>query len=302
MAGGAGHKAFLASLPPAARATLTARSDAKGLRHLAGHCGIIAALMLWVGMGWPLWQLALAPLGIALAFLFTLQHECTHDTPFASLWLNRLVGTLCGVVLIQPLHWFRAFHMAHHRHTNDPARDPELASAKPATWHALIRHLSAVDYWAAKGAVLWRNALGRLDTAYVGPRQRPRVIREARGLLVLYALAIAALVQGQTWLLWLWLLPLALGFPVLRFYLLAEHGGCAHVPDMFANSRTVLTRPWVRFLAWNMPYHAEHHASPQVPFHALPQLHAAARKELQVLAPGYRHFVADYAEGLERLH
>ena len=31
---------------------------------------------------------------------------------------------------------------------------------------------------------------------------------------------------------------------------------------------------------WNMPYHAEHHAYPSVPFHALPQLHKALDSEL----------------------
>lgn len=42
---------------------------------------------------------------------------------------------------------------------------------------------------------------------------------------------------------------------------------------MFLNTRTTLTTRVVRFLAWNMPYHAEHHAMPSVPFHKLPVLH-----------------------------
>ena len=47
-----------------------------------------------------------------------------------------------------------------------------------------------------------------------------------------------------------------LGQPALRLYLLAEHTGCPAVPDMLANSRTVLTNAVVRWLAWNMPFHA----------------------------------------------
>jgi fatty acid desaturase len=36
-----------------------------------------------------------------------------------------------------------------------------------------------------------------------------------------------------------------------------------------------------------MPYHAEHHAFPSVPFHALPSLHRELRADIKVIAPGY---------------
>jgi len=36
----------------------------------------------------------------------------------------------------------------------------------------------------------------------------------------------------------------------------------------------------VKFIMWNMPYHAEHHAFPAVPFHALPQLHKSIESEI----------------------
>ena len=43
----------------------------------------------------------------------------------------------------------------------------------------------------------------------------------------------------------------------------------------------------MRLFAWNMPYHAEHHAYPAIPFHALPRLHARVRGEIENLEPGY---------------
>ena len=36
-----------------------------------------------------------------------------------------------------------------------------------------------------------------------------------------------------------------------------------------------------------MPYHAEHHAYPAIPFHALPRLHARVRDRIENLEPGY---------------
>ena len=89
-------------------------------------------------------------------------------------------------------------------------------------------------------------------------------------LIVAYVVVFAI---APTALLWLWIVPLILGFPVLRLYLLAEHGRCPEVEDMFLNTRSTLTTRIVRFVAWNMPYHAEHHAMPSVPFHQLPILH-----------------------------
>ena len=68
---------------------------------------------------------------------------------------------------------------------------------------------------------------------------------------------------------------------------MAEHGACPLVPDMLVNSRTTRSLAPLRWLAWNMPYHAEHHAFPGIPFHALPAAHAAIRHLKGTRSPGY---------------
>lgn len=294
------HATFPGGLPASLRERLTRRSDGAGLRHLAAHAGLAAGLALWIALALPLWPLAIWPLGIALAFLFTLQHECTHRTPFRTGWLNEVVGHVTGAILIQPFHWFRAFHMAHHRHTNLPGRDPELDAPKPETWSELAWHLGGLGYWRSKVEVLVANASGRARGAYLGVRSRPLVRREARVHLAVYAgLLVVSLLWLGPLLFWIWLLPLATGFPVLRLYLLAEHGRCPQVADMFRNTRTTYTARLVRFLAWNMPYHTEHHVWPTVPFHKLPEVNGLMRAQLRVTSPSYRAFTADYLRGLE---
>jgi fatty acid desaturase len=57
---------------------------------------------------------------------------------------------------------------------------------------------------------------------------------------------------------------------------------------MLENSRTTYTNGLVRFLAWNMPFHAEHHAWPSIPFHLLPQANAMIRNKLRTTSFGYR--------------
>lgn len=112
-------------------------------------------------------------------------------------------------------------------------------------------------------------------------------------MLAVYGVAMLGLLASPA-VLWLWVVPALLGQPVLRIYLLAEHGDCPQVANMLENSRTTLTTRAVRFVAWNMPYHAEHHCCPTVPFHKLPALHDAVRAQLQVTASGYAAFTRAY--------
>ncbi|MHB8475365.1 MAG: fatty acid desaturase [Steroidobacteraceae bacterium] len=49
------------------------------------------------------------------------------------------------------------------------------------------------------------------------------------------------------------------GQPFLRLFLMAEHAGCALSDNMFANTRTTYTNGTLRLLAWQMPFHVEHH-------------------------------------------
>lgn len=291
------HKAVLATIPVPERQAMQRRSDGAGLRHLALHLGALATTTLFLFGAGPLWWLALLPQGVLLCFLFTLQHECTHDTPFASRWLNRLVGHATGLVLIQPFTWFRHFHMAHHRHTNDPARDPELAGGgRPSTRRAWVWHMTGLPAWRGWAGNLLSQAAGGAAADFLPRRLERRVIREARVMLAIYALGFAL---APTLLLWAWVVPMLLGQPFLRLYLLAEHGHCPPVADMLENTRTTHTGRLVRALAWNMPYHIEHHSAPNVPFHQLPALHAHMAEHLRSTSPSYRAFTRAYVTDLE---
>ncbi|MEX0284789.1 MAG: fatty acid desaturase [Paracoccaceae bacterium] len=293
------HRTYLKSLGTAEKDALTRRADAPGFLHLAMHGGLILFLGGLIALRVPFWWALMLPQGILLAFLFTLQHEATHKTPFASDRLNEWVGQITGLILVQPFLWFRYFHFAHHRWTNIPDKDPELASAKPEGWPAFLRHLSTVDYWSAKARVLWDNAFGPMEQEYLPQNARERARKEARLMLVGYALIALFTLFVSPILLSIWLIPLALGFPFLRLYLLAEHGRCPYVADMFLNTRTTFTNRVVRFLAWNMPYHIEHHAFPQVPFHRLPAFHHMIRDRLGTTSDGYAAFAREYVEGFQ---
>ena len=72
-------------------------------------------------------------------------------------------------------------------------------------------------------------------------------------MLVLYAAIIAICIALNTLLLvYLWIIPLVLGQPFLRLYLMAEHGRCPHVANMLENTRTTYTTRAMRWLAWSV--------------------------------------------------
>ena len=280
-------------MPADVLAGLSQRSDRAGLLHLFGHMGLILLCGTLIGLGLPGWWLLLPVQGILLAFLFTLEHEATHQTPFASLRLNETVGHFCGLVLVLPFLWFRYFHLAHHRWTNIEGMDPELAAAKPRSFSGLVWHVCGLPYWMASIRLVTALAAGEASDTYLPRKARTCIVREARVMLLVYA-GIAASLWWSPLALWTWLLPVLFGQPFLRLYLLAEHGDCPHVVNMFQNTRTTFTNRIVQFLAWNMPYHVEHHVVPAVPFHRLPELYLLMRDRLTITADGYAAFTRDY--------
>ena len=270
---------------------LSQRSDARGLRQLALHAGLLCAsgFIVWRSRG--SWWLAPALLahGIVLSFLFCALHESIHRTAFATRAVNDIVAAICGALLVLPPEYFRCFHFAHHRFTQDPARDPELTVPPPATLAAYLWRVSGLPYWHDRLTVTLRHALtGKVSEAFVAPEKRALIVREARVLWATYLAVIAAsLYLRRLDALFYWVIPALLGQPFLRLFLLAEHTGCALSGDMLSNTRTTRTNRAVLLLTWRMPYHAEHHCVPSVPFHALAEVHALLGARTRVTAPGY---------------
>ncbi len=281
-------KFSIATLSTAQRQALLARCNWRGALQLAGHAGLVLIIGGLIQARIPYWPLLLLPQGILVMFLFCGMHESIHRTAFRTKWCNDVVATVCGWLVALPAIWFGHFHIHHHRFTNDPARDPELAAAKPGSRAVYLLHLTGLPTWWSRIRLLAGNALGRNRDGFVPDKARAAVAAEARWFLALYAIAlIGSLAMASDLLLWTWVVPALIGQPFLRAYLLAEHTGCAEVADMFANTRTTYTSAVVRFIAWNMPYHVEHHALPAVPFHKLPEFHRHTRPYLRVTESGY---------------
>lgn len=271
---------------------LYARDDAKGLVQTAAHLLLLVAggwlVLETLGTWWVLPALLLQ--GILVNALFGALHEAVHYGAFKTRWMNDVLAFFAGAAILNNAGFYRHYHYAHHRYTQDPARDPELISAVvPKTWGQYLFRVSAIPFLLIRMRDILLFPFGkRGNVDYIHEAGWPEVQRWGRWLLALYAaLIVGSVALGTTVVLWVWLLPLLVGLPLLRLYLLCEHTLCPESDDGFANTRTTLSNPVVRFLMWNLPYHAEHHLFPNIPFHQLPEAHRHLRPHLKYVARSY---------------
>jgi fatty acid desaturase len=283
---------------------LSAKSDGPALARLAGHLAALACTgaLIWVTRGTWWVMPAMLVHGFFVVFLFNAHHECIHQSAFRTPWLNKAVNWVLGLIVFYPPEYFRYFHLTHHRFTQDRERDPEILPP-PVTSRA------GYVWWVAGPPYLKRRFLGSLKHALTGkvpqpfiPEQRKQqVVREARITWLVYGLVFVIACLTDPWApLLYWLGPYILAQPLFRLYQLGEHGGAEHSDYTLLNTRTTISNPFIRWIAWNMPYHTEHHLYPGVPFHKLPRLHALVKHRLQTVSPGYLALNRDIWKGLAR--
>ena len=270
--------------------TFNARSNVRGTTRLIGHLTImVASGCLWLSpINW-LKLPALIIYGFSFAAMFAVVHECCHRTAFANNKLNDLVAWWAGVLSGYNSTFYRRYHKWHHRYTRIEGKDPELEDIQPSNLREYLIEISGYNWWLGKIKTHFRVATGKLDNMpYICEDARTKVINSTRWQLLVYGIAIAlSLIFQQPWFITLWLLPLAVGQPILRFILLAEHTGCTKDDNPLANTRTTITWLPIEFMMWNMPFHAEHHLYPSIPFHALPQAHQELTGHFAVVEKGY---------------
>jgi fatty acid desaturase len=288
-----GAKWYSSPIPRRRMKELMARSDQPAIRDTLIWFGLILGFGVLGILTWGTWWAV--PVFAVYGVLYggssdSRWHESGHGTAFKTRWMaDALYQVASFMVLRRPTVW-RWSHSRHHTDTIIVGRDPEIITPRPPDMLGL-----ALNVFNLKGGFhelmgVIRNACGRLgeeEATFIPEMERPKVYREARIWLAIYAVVIATALHLHSWL------PLMLiGLPSFYgawFYLftgLTQHIGLAEdVLDHRLNSRTVMMNPVLRFLYWNMNYHVEHHMFPMVPYHALPKLHTEMKDELPYIYP-----------------
>jgi len=214
-----------------------------------------------------LWALAFAlpvPFGLPIATLaayaaFTPLHEAAHRSIAcrpARTALTELAGRLAAIPLLAPFLAVRYIHLEHHKHTNDPALDPDHWSGRGPAWLLPLRWLTQDLHYYAVYAL------------------RPRPLRERlevyATLLVMYG-AVAALVamgHGRT-VLFGWLLPARLAIGILAWafdYLPHRPHTITAREDRYQATRAVPGK-LAALATFGQSMHLVHHLYPGVPFY-----------------------------------
>lgn len=272
------------------------RSGARAVLHVTILCLLAAMSALTdVGLFWAICVIALAAV---MASMFAPFHECAHSTAFASRRFNILMGWIAAISFGMSPTLYRDFHFAHHRHTQDPQRDPELL-ANPALlldWPDNVRDwlyvVGGPRLLSAK-LKLMRNLWLGPDSAYRymstwAPRDRfPRMVRETRILSFVWGGLLVGAATGVPGCFGL-ALALLLSHLFQSLWLSTEHTGRPSTGTLLERTRSVLTIPPIRWFLWNMNFHAEHHAWPGVPWYRLPELRELVSEHVPT-EPGYLH-------------
>ena len=228
--------------------------------------------------------------GVIIVHHFSLQHECCHYTAFRTRKLNDVFGHICGFSIMVPNQHFRYEHCDHHTYTQLTGQDPELIEL-PISIYKYIWYISSFPYWKNKFTEILRHVFGKLSASerkFIPKLEQKTIFKEARIMVSVYCLLLAGSYYFDNWaLLWYWWLPVMLGEPVMRAIRLTEHVGRPNTNDLKENTRSSLISFPMKFLCWNMNYHAEHHYAASIPFHALPKLHDKLKAYIYVEERGY---------------
>jgi fatty acid desaturase len=240
---------------------------------------------------WKVWLVLPAALIIATRqhALLVLYHDAVHGLiARRRRWNDFLINAAVGVPLLLPVHLYRALHISHHRHLGTD-HDPERVllyrgqrwSYRPLTTGALaVQLIGDLLGWNAC-VMAWRYWVERRRG---GALRLPRT--RAYPELALQFTLFAALWAGAA-ILWpatalrlatLWFLPyLTLTQLLQKVRSFAEHTDAEDSDERSCSWAPGLLGRWTIW-PYNINYHREHHARPDVPWNRLPAAFPDARQ------------------------
>ncbi|RMF02585.1 MAG: hypothetical protein D6773_08450 [Alphaproteobacteria bacterium] len=210
-------------------------------------------------------------------------HEACHGNIAGRdgrwMWLNHLIGYLCGALLLHEYKAFRHMHLMHHRDTNDEELDPDHWVDVKHPLAVLFRCLTIVPYYHHfffKQVALKPDQPGNFKVA-------AHVIA---AYWVLYSIAFWLIVFGY-WreVVMLWLLPHWLGSALIIFFF----AWLTHQPhvakERYRDTNVFLVNgPLAKVVDWLylfQNFHLIHHLYPRIPFYLYRKVFSELRPVLE---------------------
>lgn len=249
----------------------------------------LASFAVWAAF-FPLAIMGLlGPVGLGLGFLFATfcasfgfisVHDAMHSNIYPPNhrlhWLNELSGHLASIPIALGFNVARLAHMEHHKHTNDPARDPDITDDAPNWWMAIYK-----TWWNRQPGVdgaanRYRRMVYEMNT----PVSRRAALEAALMQIFYHAVLFAMAWNGfaiEAALLW-WL-PRQIGVTWVRFW----PSWAPHHPQRqgrYKCARIFKARIGY-WLSLGMEYHLIHHLYPGIPNHRQREAYFALKDVLR---------------------
>ena len=251
----------------------------------------VAAQWHWVA-ALPFCLLAGASLhGISL---FT--HEAVHGTLSRNVFWNGVLGAVCAMPVLQNFSAYRVLHLRHHSHLGEEGDPDHYENYTRWTWLVFCMNWLRL----LVGYPVYITAIPILGLKHGTWRERGWILLELAVLGALIAIVWMSPLPW-VWLLYGWLLPMIFINTMVNIRGMSQHTLLEEADDEVRGTRTILTHPLVCYFMCNENYHLEHHLYPGVPWHHLPQVHAALEPELRQQGapyiPSYASFVREFVHG-----
>jgi fatty acid desaturase len=269
-------------LSPEEHALVRKHSDWKGVALVMHAWAVIFGCMALLAFAPdPLvWLVCVVIVGGRQLGLAILMHDAAHRALTKDPRLNDMLAQwLCAWPVVTDLYLYRAYHLEHHRKTQQPD-DPDIGLsapfpiAKASLLRKIVRDLTGQTTFKQRTAQI-RSAMGPAAMPW-RDRVRRFVSRLGGPILmnVILLSGLIALGHGELYLL-LWVVPFFTWLPLItRLRNIAEHAVVPDNDDPMRNARTTHANWLMRAILapyW-VNYHVEHHLYMYVPCYNLPAL------------------------------
>lgn len=235
-----------------------------------------ANVAVWLSL-WPLVLTGIVPLWagflIATANLmlsYLPSHEAQHDiiakpgTKWR--WLNQLVGHVSTLPLVLSYGVAKLTHMEHHKHANDPEKDPDYSTHAPNALAAIGKSILNRQPGVEGGQNRYGEILQEMETPQANSALLIAILYELGFYTILFGLAWSGFALEAALL---WWLPRHIGLTYIQFYL----SWAPHHPGN-KTGRYKDTRAWRskfgNVATMGMQYHIVHHLYPRIPLMRTP--------------------------------
>lgn len=295
------------------RQLLLRRTPVRTALKIAFALGFIATLLgaLWYRSSLPfsasgriaVCTLCMIGLGLLYAHVAEFQHELLHGHGFRSTALNRCLGFICGLPILNSYSQYRFQHLKHHRFLGTERNTEHFQY--PYDGLDNPKRMAAAAFSLNRYKVLLPTMVKAMCGVGLADVDDDAVRRQIRTEHVLYMLLVAAtalysLVAADAFFVIAWLLPaLFVAEPIHFFIELPEHFGLEAYQDrdVFRNTRTIEATWLLRWYTNGNNLHTAHHLMAGVPMSRCHELHLIIRNSYQHYEPSYTAFLASVLSG-----